>query len=50
MTEFERLAKNSMIREHGKLTKLKRKSQVCRVFRVKIDTSHMNNAPKNALR
>ena len=44
MTDLERLATNSRIREHGRLTKLKRKSQLCRVFRVKIDTSHMNQS------
>ena len=44
MTDDERLDKNSRIREHGRLTKLKRKSQLCRVFRLKIDTSHMNQA------
>ncbi len=44
MTDLERLDKNSRIREHSKLTKLRRKSQLCRVFRVKIDTSYMNLA------
>lgn len=44
MSDDERLDKNSRIREQGKLTKPKRKSQLCRVFCVKIDTSHMNNA------
>ena len=43
MTEFERLAKNSMIREHGKLTKLKRKTQLCRVFRVKVEAKRLYN-------
>ena len=41
MTEDERLAKNMRIREHGKLTRQKRKSQICRVYRVKIDISHL---------
>ena len=42
MTEEERLAKNNRIREQGKLTRQKRKSQVCRVYRVKIDVSHLS--------
>ena len=43
MTDEERLAKNTHIREQGKLTREKRKSQVCKVFRVKIDVSHLNS-------
>ena len=50
MTDDERLAKNSRIREHAKLTKLKRKSQLCRVFRVKIDLSHLNSQQKTHLK
>ena len=42
MTEEERLAKNTRIREQGKLTREKRKGQLCRVYRVKIDISHLN--------
>ena len=42
MTEEERLAKNTRIREQSKQTKQKRKSQICRVYRVKIDFSHLN--------
>ena len=37
MTEKERLAKNNRIREQGRQTREKRKSQICRVYRVKID-------------
>ena len=43
MTEKERLAKNNRIRERGRLTRQKRKSQVCRVYRVKIDVSHLSS-------
>ena len=50
MTDDERLDKNSRIREHGRLTKLKRKTQLCRVFRLKIDTSHMNQAQQLRLK
>ena len=50
MTEEERLAKNDKIREHGRLTREKRKSQVCRVYRVKIDISHLNEAQKTHLK
>ena len=46
MTEEERLAKNNRIREQGKHTREKRKSQICRVYRVKIDISHLNEAQK----
>lgn len=46
MTEEERLAKNTRIREQGKLTREKRKGQVCRVYRVKIDISHLNDAQR----
>ena len=46
MTEEERLAKNNRIREQGKLTREKRKSQICRVYRVKIDFSHLNEAQR----
>ena len=46
MTDDERLIKNNRIREQGRLTREKRKSQVCRVYRVKIDISHLNEAQK----
>ena len=46
MTVEERLIKNNRIREQGRLTREKRKSQVCRVYRVKIDLSHLNEAQK----
>ena len=46
MTEEERLAKNNRIREQVKLTREKRKHQICRVYRVKIDVSHLNKAQK----
>ncbi len=50
MTEDERLAKNIRIREQGKLTRKKRKRQICRVYRVKIDISHLNKAQKTHLK
>ena len=46
MTEEQRLAKNNRIREQSRLTREKRKSQFCRVFRVKIDISHLNEAQR----
>ncbi len=46
MTEEERLAKNNRIREQGRQTREKRKSQICRVYRVKIDISHLNEAQR----
>ena len=50
MTEDERLAKNKRIKEQSKQTKQKRKSQVCRVYRVKIDISHLNEEQKTRLK
>ena len=47
MTEEKRLAKNNRIREKGKETRLRRQSQICRVFRVKIDFSHLNEFEKS---
>ena len=46
MTDEERLAKNNRIREQFRQTREKRKSQICRVYRVKIDISHLNEAQK----
>ena len=46
MTEEERLAKNNRIREQGRQTREKRKGQICRVYRVKIDISHLNEAQR----
>ena len=46
ITEEERLAKNQRIREQSQMTKQKRKRQICRVYRVKIDISHLNEAQK----
>ena len=50
MTEEERIAKNNKIREKGVETRKKRKSQVCRVYRVKIDFSHLNEQEKLRLK
>ena len=50
MTEEERQAKNNRIREQGQLTREKRKGQICRVYRVKIDISHLNEAQKTHLK
>ena len=50
MTEEERLAKNNRIRERSQETKHKRKYQACRVYRVKIDISHLNEQQKTHLK
>ncbi|MBR0317636.1 MAG: transposase [Synergistaceae bacterium] len=50
MTREKRLEKNNKIREKGKETRLKRQNQVCRVFRVKIDFSHLNEQEKTHLK
>ena len=50
MTDEERLAKNDRIREQGIQTRQKRKSQICRVYLVKIDISHLNEAQKIQLK
>ena len=46
MTDEERLAKNNRIQEQCKQTREKRKSQVCRMYCVKIDISHLNEAQR----
>ncbi|MBQ6001808.1 MAG: hypothetical protein IJL18_03030 [Synergistaceae bacterium] len=50
MTEEQRLEKNNRIREKGKEAREKRKSQVYRVYRVKIDFSHLNGAQREHLK
>ena len=50
MTDEERITKNERIRQKGKETRLKRKEQVCRVFRLKIDFSHLNMQQRTALK
>ena len=50
MTEDDRLTKNNRIREQGKKTREKRKSQACRVYLVKIDFSHLNEQQKTHLK
>ena len=50
MTEEQRLAKNSRIREQGRQTREKRKNQICRVYRVKIDISHLNEQQKTHIK
>ena len=50
MTDEERLAKNIRIRETSKETKQKRKHQICRVYRIKIDFSHLNEAQRVRLK
>ncbi|MBQ3456665.1 MAG: transposase, partial [Synergistaceae bacterium] len=44
------MEKNNRIREKSKQTREKRKSQICRVYRVKIDFSHLNEAQKEHLK
>ena len=50
MTEEERQIKNNKIREKCQQTRIKRKSQFCLVFRVKIDFSHLNERQKTQLK
>lgn len=49
MIEIKRLIKNRHIKERILATKLKRTRQTCRVFRVKIDISHLNNYQREVL-
>jgi len=49
MNEENRLAKNKKIKENGLATRLKRKSQFCKVYTVKIDKSHLNQTTKSHL-
>ena len=46
----ERLAKNERIRISCKATKLRRKQQLCRVYHVKIDFSHLNRYKQKAIK
>ena len=43
------MTKNETIKASLKATKAKRKNQMCRVYEVKIDTSHLNNATQEHL-
>ncbi len=43
------MARNEVIKATLKATKEKRKSQICKVYEVKIDKSHLNNESKEHL-
>ena len=45
----KRLAKNESIRKAIKLTHDKRKNQICKVYRVKIDQSALSSTQKEQL-
>ena len=46
MTEEQRLAKNASIKEAIKATKEKRKSQVCRVYMLKVQKNKLSTRQK----
>ena len=50
MTDDERLAKNNKIREKGKETRLRRASQACFTYTVKIDESSLSKKQKEQLK
>ena len=50
MTDDKRLAKNNKIREKGKETRLRRASQTCFVYTVKIDESSLSKKQKEQLK
>lgn len=50
LTDDKRLQKNEKIRSSGKATREKRKSQICRVFKVKVDVSRLSAKQKEHLK
>lgn len=50
MTDEERLAKNERIKLAGQATRLKRKSQTCKVYTVKIDESRLSTRQAEQLK
>ena len=50
MTDEERLAKNERIKLAGQATRLKRKSQTCKVYTVKIDESRLSKRQQEQLK
>ena len=50
MTEKERLLKNLSIKQSMKDTHKKRKQQVCRVYKIKIDESSLSSIQKEQIK
>lgn len=50
MTDTERLNKNQSIRESNAKTRLKRKSQICKTFKFKINKTHLTKSQSEALK
>ncbi len=43
LSEEQKLERNRLIRENGRYTRQKRKTQICKTFRFKIDWNRLNN-------
>ena len=43
-------ARNNLIRENGKQTRLKRKSQICKTFKFKVDKSNLTSQQREAIK
>ena len=50
LTEEQILERNKLIGENGKQTRAKRKTQICKTFRFKIDWNRLNRRQKECLK
>ena len=50
LTPDQILERNKLIRENGKQTREKRKTQICKTFRFKIDWNRLNKRQKECLK
>ena len=50
LTKDQILERNKLIRENGKQTRAKRKTQICKTFRFKIDWNRLNKLHKECLK
>ena len=50
LTEEQILERNKLIGENGKQTRAKRKTQICKTFRFKIDWDRLNKLQKECLK
>ena len=50
LTKDQILERNKLIGENGKQTRAKRKTQICKTFRFKIDWDRLNKRQKECLK
>ena len=50
LTEEQILERNKLIGENSKQTRAKRKTQICKTFRIKIDWDRLNKRQKECLK